>query len=341
MLPGLMRDPFADEVVVGDAGSDAGLDGSEFFGTYRSVVERSCPAALPSALRLWERLGPDRWPLEWRLPVWLGDAFGLDREVSTAVSLANVLGLASVRLRDDLVDGDVDPADRPAAELLSDALYRAALEVHRRWFGPSDPFWARLDSWMAEWTAATVASALEHHDLRRAHDGRGLAARGAPLKVSAGAVCLLSDRERDFPRIDACLDHALTAIVLYDDACDWEADLAAGRWNAFVAASSRSPRRGGGARPDRSDVLADMIAAGSVGPYFARIALELGRAAAIARGLRVEPLAGFCEDLAERIGAEARALERRYDTVGERAVGLVFGPGWRERSRAGPAAGAV
>jgi hypothetical protein len=326
---------------VGDAGSDAGrLDESAFLDSYRSVVERSCPAALPDALRLWARLGPDRWPLEWRLPVWLGDAFGLDRAVSTAISLANVLGLASVRLRDDLVDGDVDETDRPTAELLADVLYRAALDVHRRWFRPSDPFWGRVEAWMAEWTAATMRSTPDAPGRGAAEDRRALAERGAPLKVSALAVCLLTDRERDFARIDGCLGHALTAIVLYDDACDWEADLAAGRWNAFAVAASRTAaRRGGAARLDGPDVLAGLIATGSVGPYFSRILRELGLAAAIAREMGVVPLAAFFSDLAERFDAEARTLDRRYDSVGETAAGLVFGPGWRDRSRAGPVPG--
>lgn len=325
---------------MGDAGDDAvRLDGSAFLEPYRSVVERSDPAALPAAMRLWARLGPDRWPLEWRLPVWLGDAFGLDRAISAAISLANVLGLASVRLRDDLADGDVEPADRPTAERLSEAFYRAALDVHRRWFGPSDPFWGRLDAWMTEWEVATLGSAGVR--LGPSAEVRPpLAERGAPLKVSALAVCLLTDRERDLARIGECLDHALTAIVLYDDACDWEADLAAGRANAFAAAASRSRRgRAAGGGQDRADVLASMIAGASVRPYFSRIRRELERAAEIAGGLAVEPLAAFCGDLAERFDAEARELERRYDAVGETAMGLVFGPGWMDRSRGTSVAG--
>ena len=72
---------------------------------------------------------------------------------------------------------------------------------------------------MTEWRAAT--------DVRAG--SLGLPSRGAPLKISAFATSLIARDTNRFPLLEGCLDHALTAMVLYDHFCDWREDLAAGR----------------------------------------------------------------------------------------------------------------
>jgi hypothetical protein len=160
------------------------------------------------ARRLFDRLPPSRWTLEWHLPLWLGDALRVDPDASRAIVLSNVLGLGSIRLQDDLADGEVAPQATEAAGQLAAALYDAALEPYRAWFPPASPFWAHLERCMRAWRSATDATGGEEH----------LAARGAPLKVSAFALCLLADRLVTFRALEPCLDRALEALVRYDHA---------------------------------------------------------------------------------------------------------------------------
>lgn len=277
-----------------------GLDVEATFATYRALVERDAPGAMPLARRTWVRLGPQRWPLEWHLPLWLGDAFGLDLAIARRIVTSNVLGLASVRLADDLADGEIDPVDRSAAANLAAVLYDAAVEPYRELLGSDARFWRRLDAWMAE---------------ARRGAGRGqltLAGRGAPLKVSAFAVCDLTGRGDAFADVERCLDHALAALVLYDDACDWREDLAAGRPNALAGGRSEARVLGG-------------ILAGSIGPYFERIDREVESAIAVARRHEIGGLATWLLELRVSFDREARRLETRYGDLGNAAVRLLFG----------------
>ena len=301
----------------------AGLDTSAFFEVYRARAAASGAEAMPLALRLWERLDPAHWSLEWHLPVWLGDAFGLTRDLSSQIAMSNVLGLASIRLRDDLDDGEVDRADVTAAEALSAEFYRAALEPYRRLFPEGDSFWGHLDRWMAEWraTALEAPSGGADEGSREFH----LASRGAPLKISAFAVCALASRARDFPTVEACLDHALAAMVLYDHARDWEEDLAAGRWNAFVAMSSSHPQKPEHREKNRASVLAAMLARGSLARYFARIRTRLERANATANRLELTELAAYLSELMATTDREAAVLDARHRRLGQAAASVIFG----------------
>jgi hypothetical protein len=302
---------------VDDALSDAAeLDMGGLSSAYRACVESSCPDALPLAVRLWQRLDPTHWMLEWHLPVWLGDAVGLERGVSSELVLSNVLGLASIRLQDDLADDEVDAADLPAARALSAALYNAALDVYRHRFSSSSPFWPRLETWMREWRSADQRAIPAPTDLAR---------RGAPLKISAFAVCLLAGRRALFGTVDACLDHALAAMVMYDHVCDWQEDLAAGRWNAFVARYGSHLQQPVNAAANRSSVLAAMMARRAVADQFALIGVELERAARSAAELGSEPLMAYLDSLAVKLGQEANLREQRYAGLGDAALALVFG----------------
>ena len=152
--------------------------------------------------------------------------------------LSNVIGLVSIRLQDDLLDGDIAAADVRGATRLGAAMFDEAVAVYRRRFDGASPFWPFLERSMAEWRRASAGDG----PLRWAE----LPDRGAPLKVAAFASCLLADRADRWELVERCLDHALVALVRYDQVCDWEDDLRADRRNAFVAAVSprlRSARR--------------------------------------------------------------------------------------------------
>jgi hypothetical protein len=118
---------------------------------FRRRVRERCPDHEAFAMSLLERLPPDRWRLEWHLPWWLGEAFGLDADVSRELVLSNVLGLASIRLEDDLADGEVAERDLGAARAVGAALFDAAIEPYRRRIPRDSTFWPAFDGVMSTW----------------------------------------------------------------------------------------------------------------------------------------------------------------------------------------------
>lgn len=307
------------------------LDTAAISAAYERRAAAVCGEQLPFAMRMLSRVDPERWSLEWHLPWWLGNAFGLDPRISTEFVVTNVLGLASLRLQDDLVDGDVDPRDRSSAPAMRAALYDASVAPYHSRFPAASPFWEQLALRMAEWKGAIedngqpqrggrhVVGVADQDDLYR-----HLAVRGAPLKISAFAVCLLTQRSATFAVVERCLDHALTAMVLYDHVCDWDEDLAAGRWNAFVAASGTSQRAEDRQR-SRSTMLATMMAGNAISDSFARIHAELERAVVASDQAGVPPLSTHLNVLAARLDKEATVLQAHYSELGEQAAALVFG----------------
>ena len=286
-----------------------GVDIAATVAAYRAAAKRAGPDASALAGPLWDHLDSDRWTLEWQLPLWLGEAFGLDSRVARQLVTGDVLGLASIRLADDLADGDVPAGDVAAARRLAAALYDAALVPYRELMAGDTRFWRRLEAWMAEWREST-SSAADPASARREE----LAARGVPLLIPALATALLAGRQGDFPRLRGCLDHALRALVLYDHACDWRADLAAGRWNAF-AAGEQDPRQ----------VEVRLLTEAAIGPYFGRIDRELETAIAAAADLGVVGLAAHLGERRRSIDVETRRFEARYAALGHAATQWLFG----------------
>ena len=292
------------------------LDVAGVADAYERRLRETCPAHLPLAMRLLERLPPGRWTLEWYLPWWLGQAVGLDATPAREIVLSNVFGLGSVRLQDDLSDGEVAAEDDDDARTLAAAMYELALEPYRTWFDPVSPFWRHLDARMAAWRAASDGNPAS----------AGLAARGAPLHVSAVAVCLLTGRMDSYPPLESCLDHALEGLVLYDQVADWEADLDAGRWNAFVAASSPGPQVEAARERHRAATYVAMLTGDAVADYFGRIDDVLLRAAAIADTLRppVPPLTEHLRAFASSVRDQGAAIHARYRDLGNEAEKLLF-----------------
>ena len=295
------------------------LDVADMRAAYERRVAEVCPEHLGLAIRLVERLPPARWTLEWHLPWWVGRALGLDPLIAREIVLSNVLGLGSIRLQDDLVDGEVAEEDVAATETLAAALYEAALLPYRARFGAVSPFWRHLDACMDAWQRATR------------DDRHELAGRGAPLRISAFAVCLLAGRPDAYPALERCLDDALEALVLYDHVADWEADLDAGRWNAFVAAASSGPQVAGQRDSNRSAAYVAMLTTDAVGSYHARIEGGLLRAAAAADSLEVPipALAAHLRALATDVNVHGASMREHYQDLGDRAARLLL----RERQQ--------
>jgi hypothetical protein len=295
----------------------AELDVHRVAAAFERRVEAACPDERDLAIRTLRRLTPGKWTLEWYLPWWLGHAVGLDPAVAEEIVLSDVLGLASVRLQDDLLDGEIAEDDVPGAARLSAALFDEAVAIHRRRFDAASPFWPFLERSMAEWDRASAGDGASR--------GADLPLRGAPLKVGAFAVCLLARRMDRWVLVERCLDHALAALVRYDQVRDWEDDLRADRWNAFVAAVSSLPQRPATRDRNRSAVLAALLTRGAAAAEFGRIRAEALRAAHLAVEVGCPPLAGFLSGYAERTAAQGAEVEAHYRGAAERARTLMFG----------------
>ena len=279
---------------------------------YERRVHHICPEHLPAAMQLLERLPPKRWTLEWYLPWWLGYALRLEHAVARDVVLSNVLGLASIRLQDDLADGEVPPDEVADAQILAAGLYEAALEPYAARFDAASPFWEHLERRMTAW--------------REAGSGLDLAARGAPLHIAAIATSLYADRMDVYRVLEPCLDQALEALVRYDHVADWEADLDAGRWNAFVAAASPGPQVAEARDRHRIATYVAMLTSEVIATWFAGIDDELQQAASIADTLRpaMPPLPAHLRTFAVGVSEHGAAIHLRYRDIGDEAAKLLL-----------------
>ena len=311
---------------MGDPGA---LDVSAISAAFVRRSTALCPDQAGFAQRLIADLQPIRWKLEWYLPWWLGQSLGVDPDVVREIVLGNVLGLAALRLRDDQADGEIAPADRDNAHVLSAALYGEAVGVYQNQFPPGSPFWPSFAKAMSQWERATDAhapnSAAASGTRPRASRFHVIARRGAPLKVCATALCLLGDRGDIIPSLHVALDHALAAWVLFDDANDWEADLAAGRWNAFVARLAKAPQDPSRRDENRAAVLIAMLSNDLVRGYYAAIGREAVRAAAISDQLGLRPFSAHLRQFGRHSGERGAERHNHYRALTERATVLLFG----------------
>ena len=140
-------------------------------------------------------------------------------------------------------------------------------------FEAPSPFWDHLRRFQGQWLRATLGEhPLDGAELRsgQADALRHLAERGAPLKVGCVAVCLLAQRSADIAPLMAGIDAWLAGAVLVDHADDWQADLEAGRTNAFVA--YLTPRSHGlhDRQAVRQAVLEELYLGSAARPYMAQ-----------------------------------------------------------------------
>lgn len=248
------------------------------------------------AARMLERLAPPNWTLEWSLPGWLGASLGLSLPVVTDLTLANVFGLACIKLQDDLIDNEIGDDARPLALLVSTALQRKWLVVYARLLPGTSLFWDRFESYITQWEQATLASrqpTSKPFADWTADDLLVLGHRGAPLKSCAAAVCVLVGRAEMIPHLDTLLDHLLIGAVLLDHAVDWSDDLAQGHPNAFVACCSTLPQVPLHVDANRRAVLEEMMIGGAGRSYFRLLRRELTTAQVLARQAGCEDLAGY------------------------------------------------
>jgi hypothetical protein len=289
----------------------AGVDTAAIATTVVQRVTAAAPELREAASALLARLPPQRWAIEWNLPTWLGAALRVPADQTDRMTIATVLGLGAVRLRDDLADGDIAPVERPAATALAQHLWEQSIAVDRELFEPSSPYWAYLEKTMAAWDA---------RESRRPD----LTNRGAPLKIPALGVCLLADQPDAFAEIASCLDRTVEALALEDDIGDWRADVEAGRWNAFVAHAAPEAPNDDPAHT-RSQVLVAMLTTDAIATYVARVVATFELAADDARRLSINPLADHLAAQARFAAQHGASLEAHYHETARRASEMLSG----------------
>lgn len=298
---------------------------------FEQVVARAAPQHLALALRTLARMQPERWGMEWYLPKWLGETFGLDRTHADTLVLINSLGLVSIRLQDDLADGERAEDEQDSMVELAHVLYQAALDLYRPYFPTSAVFWKRLDTYMDAWRAATATvNQLPLSDLdrfRKLQDPstRRIADLGAPLKICVEAVCSLTAHAFS-PPLDALLDHAFLAAVLHDHVIDCDADLRAGRWNLFAATISNLPQTPSCFREQIARINAAWMTTDTPLAYFQQITFHLNRARAINQRLRIQGLEVYLCELKTTIWRTHASLVSAHRADLERATKTIFGP---------------
>ena len=275
--------------------------------------------------RLLARVSPPNWTLEWSLPGWLGEPLGLHERSVVELTLANVFGLAYIKLQDDLMDGEISEAERTTALLLADVLHRKWLLVYIGLFPGDSPFWVHFERYMAQWGAATWRSqrapAKPFRDYEDA-DWRSLGHRGAPLKTCPAAVCLLTQHESVLVKLEEALDYLLTGAVLFDHVRDWSADLAAGRHNAFVAYTSGWPQTPDYREANRRTVMQEILVGRTGQAYFELLGCEISAAQAIAH---CEGFGTFARYL-KWLGGETRSFRKALITVARDQLRRVVKP---------------
>lgn len=210
-------------------------------GAYRATFERVSAALAEAAEQQIDRLPPQRWLLEWGLPLWLGECFGLKDEPALTLAVCNLLGLTYVRIQDDLADGELPAPNGPLTMALAAVAFQQAIVYYARLLGSDERFWAALELRLNQWSQAMMASPNLPPGFGAQPDLpalRRLAYAGAPVHIGLVAACLLSHHEGDLARLGAALEDWLLANVLLDHARDWAADLEAGRYNYFIAHST-------------------------------------------------------------------------------------------------------
>lgn len=304
----------------------------EFITTeYQRMIARLAPKHRALAQRTFHRVPPARWQLEWYLPHWLGDAFGLEQQIAREFVLSNVLGLASIRLRDDLQDGEIELSARKDAIELAAFLQDAALEIYQPYLARADSFWEYVDASLRAWQSATQrVNSFSLHKLTALRDlttpsARFLVSLGAPLKISAFAVCHLTEHRRDLNVLSILLDHLLLANLLYDHAMDCDADLRAGRWNLFVATVSKSPQNAANQLEHRARVAQAWMTSNFPRAYFKQIEYHIAQAQQLNRALRVAGFDTFTAQFNTNVWQTHAYLKQYYAAQLELVTRKLFG----------------
>jgi hypothetical protein len=252
---------------------------------------------------------------------------GLSGDDVSSLTLANAFGLAAVRLLDDLVDGDIDEDAAAALVLLPTALHQLWMQRYVVLFGRDAEFWRHVQRFLGQWLEATYG-ATEAPSTPFAsfddEDFRHLAHRGAPLKACAVAACMLAEQRALIEPLIECLDHLLAGAVLLDQVKDWAADLAAYRYNLFVAFATSRPQTAKYELDNRNAVLR-AIGTGEVSAYFDVLISRLVQAQVLAGQVASTPLAAHVQDYQDHVIRVQEQLDAAAAARLAQITDLLFG----------------
>lgn len=175
-----------------------------------------------------------------------GTDSGITEQIAHELGAATVLGWAAYAVYDDLLDDEGDLGLLPAANWCLRACLRASAEQLPDHKQPWSDIYRLLDR-------ADAANAWERQHCRfdpnSTADPRGVeddemrwADRSMPHALAPLILLGLSGAGANEPAVKATLDfyrHYILARQWLDDAHDWEADLAAGRWTPVTLALMR------------------------------------------------------------------------------------------------------
>ena len=265
-----------------------------------------------------KRLEPQQWLLEWALPLWLADAFEIDREIGRLLALCNLLGLTHIRLQDDWADAEIGDGQRPVAAALSTLALQAALQRYVYFFPADSLFWPALNRHLRTWAQALQQTSLAARGPAILDESSAsiLAQRGAPLKIGATAACLLADRTAELIVLERSLTDILAAEVYLDHAHDWSQDLEAGRFNALVAYASEDEQTPALRAINHQRVLELFYVGDGAGAYFQAAARYAQHTAQSADQVGCPPLASY----ARWFATEALAYGQEVSAEAQRQV---------------------
>lgn len=278
--------------------------------------------------RLLAKLSPPQWQLEWYLPRWLGDSYGLLPEMTESLSVANVTGLLYICLQDKLADDGLPPSTATAAICLSAALQHRWGDRYRPLLDGMPLFWRYFDEYLAQWIhALAYSNQMPDQDfstLLCAEPGR-LSHRAAPLKICCAAATCLAERANLLAPLTSALDHLHVAAVLIDHADDWREDLEAGRYNAFIHYASPTRQTLDQRAANRRQVY-EMLFLGDAGrAYFDHALHHLDVAHHHAQTCACPPLVTYLDWYHTTLLTAQDTLTQSARQVVEAAQQLIFG----------------
>ncbi len=164
------------------------------------------------------------------LPYWLSECLQVSEDDCDQLALGNLFGMMHYFIIDDVMDSPSNLHSHllPLAGLCNLQLmnrYQALLAGH-------SAVWQHYGRYVSDWASAvSTERSLE----RPWNDLRSLAHKSSPLKLTAAALCALSDQEELLEEAELAIDLVLATLQLSDDLADWEIDLEEGNRNAWLS----------------------------------------------------------------------------------------------------------
>lgn len=295
---------------------------------YQSALIDLTAPLVDAGQRTLDRISGPNWSLEWFLPRWLGDGFGLPPHAIHKMMLGNVLGLGFLRLIDGLIDDENRVADRTTTISLAMLLYHRALRRYQDLLPNNPTFMAAVDGYLLQWSNAIHSSNTGFaggYRVLKQDRFQHLAQLGAPLKICCVAACTLTQQEGVLDDLLLCIDHYVISAVLLDHFKDWQEDLRANRTNLFVDALLQGVQGSLSGQQLRNHVFEAILSGDGPQEYFSAILEHAQLAVVQASKVSCSELEVYLSTFYKKIAAHAHRFEQDIEMVLRRAGQQVFG----------------